>query len=500
MAWDAPADTTAFNDYQSCIKDTASASCADANNDWDILLGLSTVTEGMIDDIGDASLTLGETYYVRLRTFDNTNGVGGTATDAIKVQTGPAAVTMLAATAGHQSVTLEWTDDGQGVTHYEYRYKAGTNDWVKGPDSDTATAYTYTVTGLNNKTEYTFQVRAYIKTETPAVDAPGGAGEEVTATPGTPEAVAFMVTTGFERARFDFVAPTDLTITGYEYRVAPDMLDAATVESSLWKWVQVDKASLLEFTSDGNSMLALLVSQTTGAKATDTDPATAAADLMDGAEYKFNLRAVNGSGAGPANMDDVEGTPTASTSNVPVPQDLTASPGNGSVTLDWDAVTGYAGVGYQYCQKITMGGTCEDADGDWLPIPESNLETTDYEVTDLINKATLYFKLRSISNAEEPATDTPPRAEVSDPSDEVSAVVGAPARPTGLKAVIGNAKFRLNWTTPANNGSAITAYEYSTDGGSTWKEIVDSGPSTVMALITEQSSSTDGLPISMTYS
>ena len=73
------------------------------------------------------------------------------------------------------------------------------------------------------------------------------------------------------------------------------------------------------------------------------------------------------------------------------------------------------------------------------------------------------------------------------------ATVGLPSVPTGLKVVIGNAKFRLNWTTPANNGSAITAYEYSTDGGSTWKEIVDSGPSTVMALITEQSSTTNGL-------
>ena len=81
----------------------------------------------------------------------------------VEVTAGPAAVTMLTATAGHQSVTLEWTYEGQDVTHYEYRYKPGTNAWVKGPDrNDPATDqdYTYTVTGLNNDTEYTFQVRA----------------------------------------------------------------------------------------------------------------------------------------------------------------------------------------------------------------------------------------------------------------------------------------------------------------------------------------------------
>ena len=33
--------------------------------------------------------------------------------------------------------------------------------------------------------------------------------------------------------------------------------------------------------------------------------------------------------------------------------DLTASPGNRSVTLSWGAVTNYAGIGYQYCQSET---------------------------------------------------------------------------------------------------------------------------------------------------
>ena len=503
LAWNAPADTNAIGMYAYCLKDTASASCAES--DW-LFLANGTDTEGMIDG---NNLILGETYYVRIRAVNNTS-VGGPATAAIEVQTGPAEVEDLTAVSGHQLVTLSWTtSDDTEVTKYQYRYRVGTGTWSiwkdalpASTDNDTTS---HIVTALNNATEYTFQVRAYISQaasgDDPAIEAGGGAGEEMTATPGAPAALGTVTAVeGYQRIRLEWADPMGGAVT-YEYRVS---ISTATPSTALWK--SVPSGSVWKYTgpgtdaadpSDDVAMLAILISQTTGTNVDNTvDPVVAAtlpADLINDEMYTLALRAVNDSGAGPASMDDVEGTPTASTSNVPVPQDLTASPGNGSVTLDWDAVTGYAGVGYQYCQKITMGEPCEDADGDWLPIPESNLETTAYEVTDLINKATLYFKLRSISNAEEPATDTPPRAEVSDPSDEVSAVVGAPARPTGLKAVIGNAKFRLNWTTPANNGSAITAYEYSTDGGSTWKEIVDSGPSTVMALITEQSSSTDGL-------
>ena len=73
-------------------------------------------------------------------------------------------------------------------------------------------------------------------------------------------------------------------------------------------------------------------------------------------------------------------------------------------------------------------------------------------------------------------------------SAETAAVTpGLPSAPTNLKAIPGDDEFELSWTAPANNGSAITGYEYSTDAGDDWKAIPDSGPSTVEALITETS-------------
>ena len=96
------------------------------------------------------------------------------------------------------------------------------------------------MTGLDNGTEYTFQVRAYIEDDAanPAIDAAGGAGDEVTATPGTPaDAVDFTVATGFnERARLDWVDPKDSAITKYQYRVAPATDSSGDVDSSGWEW------------------------------------------------------------------------------------------------------------------------------------------------------------------------------------------------------------------------------------------------------------------------
>ena len=170
--------------------------------------------------------------------------------------------------------------------------------WVKGPDSsDTETDYTYTVTGLNNGTEYTFQVRAYVLTTAPAIDAPGGAGDEATATPGVPAEITFTVTTGFERVRLDFAAPTDSTITGYEYRVAP----VAITDTSEWEWVPAPLSSLMVTTQTATQCWPSWYRRPPGSKA--TDPATDPADLENNTSYNFNLRAVNGNGAGPANTD-----------------------------------------------------------------------------------------------------------------------------------------------------------------------------------------------------
>ena len=62
-----------------------------------------------------------------------------------------------------------------------------------------------------------------------------------------------------------------------------------------------------------------------------------------------------------------------------------------------------------------------------------------------------------------------------------------PTPPGNLTAVAGDGQLTLSWETPANNGSALTRFQYrrSTDGGTTWSPdwsqstiIPRSGPAT----------------------
>ena len=74
-------------------------------------------------------------------------------------ETWPSAPRNLLADAGDQAVTLTWEapedDGGSEITDYQYRIN-GQNPWISTGSTET----TYTVTGLVNGTEYTFQVRA----------------------------------------------------------------------------------------------------------------------------------------------------------------------------------------------------------------------------------------------------------------------------------------------------------------------------------------------------
>ena len=93
----------------------------------------------------------------------------------------PAAVSNLDATPGDQFVTLNWDDPGNSsITRYQYRYRvtsaeAWNPDWTDIPGSSAATAW-YTVTGLINNVDYTFEVRV-------VSDGVEGAEARVPATP-----------------------------------------------------------------------------------------------------------------------------------------------------------------------------------------------------------------------------------------------------------------------------------------------------------------------------
>ena len=177
-------------------------------------------------------------------------GGGGSRTSA------PSAPSNLTVVGGDGEVVLSWdapsSDGGAEITDYEYRIN-GQNPWISIGSTDT----THTVTGLDNGTEYTFEVRAVnrkgpgeaVEAAAIPVSAPGAPGN-LTAVGGDGEVV------------LSWEAPTSdggTAITDYEYRL--DGTDP---------WIS------------------------TGSTATTHT----VAGLDNGTEYTFEVRAVNVAGAG----------------------------------------------------------------------------------------------------------------------------------------------------------------------------------------------------------
>ena len=258
-----------------------------------------TATVMVADDAGGdepRSVTLTHTV-----TGGDYAGVGvSDVTVTIPVEGTPSAPRGLSATGGDQRVALRWSapasDGGSAIVRYQYRYQesgSAYTDWTNVPGGANATSYT--VTGLESGTSYTFEVRA--------VNGVGG-GESATAgvtlaesAPGAP--AGLTATDGDERVTLRWRAPEDggSQIIRYEFRYA-------AVGKTYSDWATV---------SGGGSARSLTV---TG--------------LTNGTEYVFQVRAVNGIGEGPAAEDSA--TPGRAPS---MPTGLTASVESESITVMW---------------------------------------------------------------------------------------------------------------------------------------------------------------------
>jgi predicted phage tail protein len=132
------------------------------------------------------------------------------------------------------------------------------------------------------------------------------------------------------------------------------------------------------------------------------------------------------------------------------PTGLTATAGNGQVSLSWSAPASDGGAaisGYDLYLGTSSHG--ESAS----PVNGSLITVTSYTVTGLANGTTYYFTavavngagLRSVASAEASATPAAP--------------VTAPGAPAALTATAGNAQVSLSWRAPGSDGGAqITSY------------------------------------------
>src|SRR6185437_15041216 len=163
--------------------------------------------------------------------------------------------------------------------------------------------------------------------------------------------------------------------------------------------------------------------------------------LVNGTTYYFRVTAVNRVGQGPA---------SAEANAVPVtvpgmPTGLTATPGDGTVTLSWAAPGSDGGspvTGYNVYQGTSPGGETG-------PVNGSSLVTSPYTVTNLVNGVTYYFRVTAVNGVGEGKSSVEAQA--------VPATV--PGAPTGLAVTPGDGKVTLSWAAPGSDGgSPVTGY------------------------------------------
>ena len=396
-------------------------------------------------------LTNGQVYTFQIRAV-NGEGEGDASALVSATPLGrPGAPAGPAAVAAEGEVRLSWDDPGNAsITKYQIRQKRVGwfqlwSRWVNVAGSGAATT-SHTVTGLANGGEYTFQIRAV----NDSGEGPGSAS--VTASPmGPPSAVEGLAArAGAGQVVLAWVDPDDAHIIKYQYRQSTD---GGT--SWLPEWTDMS-----------------------GSGATTTSHTVTG--LTNGTEYTFEVRAVNGEGAGVGSVS-VTATPVPP---LGVPTGFTVAVGDGQVTLSWDD-PGNTGI-TKYQVRHNSGSWWRVLLTGWTEMAGSGATTTSHTVTGLSNGIAYTFQIRAANDGRK-----------GDGSGLVTVRLGPPGAPAGLAAVADNGRVSLSWAVGLDNVEAISSYQYrsSSDGGSTWDpewtDIAGSGATTASHTVTGLTNGTE---------
>ncbi|WP_419848258.1 fibronectin type III domain-containing protein [Candidatus Poriferisocius sp.] len=320
----------------------------------------------------------------------------------------------VSAERGNGQVDLSWTAGTSGdvgeddyaapTTGWHVRHKAGDGEygaWTPIADSGPDTT-SHSVTGLDNGTAYTFEVRA--------VNALGS-GEAGEAGPETPATTPSAPDLSAERG------DGEVTLSW----TAGDHGGSAV---TVWH-LQVNDGEWMPIEGSG----------------ADTDSHTVSS-LDNGTPYTFSVRAVNDVGNGAA------GTASATPATTPSAPEVTATAGDGMVTLSWTA--GDHGGSPVTAWHLQVSG------GDWTDLSTFGVgpDATGVPVPGLTNGTTYTFAVRAANDvgngAAGEATATP---------------ATTPAAPT-VTATGAAGQITVSWTAGDDGGSAVTAWHYRMKFGS----------------------------------
>ena len=321
-------------------------------------------------------------------------------------------------------VTLDASESNDSDTgdtlSYSWTQTAGTTVTLSN-----ATASGPTFTAPSTATTLTFRVTV--------LDGRGGTDRDtvniaVVALPAAPSNLS--VTAGDGQITLGWDDPNDTGITGYEYR-----LKEGTNDWGNWTAISDSGATTVEYVKTG---------------------------LTNGTAYIAEVRAVNAGGKGAS----AQAGPVTPVAPPAAPSNLSATAGDGQITLGWDDPSDAGITGYEYRLKE---GTNDW--GNWTAISGSGATTVEYEKMGLTNGTAYIAEVRAVNAGGKGA------------SAQAGPVtpVAPPTAPSNLSATAGDGQIKLGWDDP--NDAGITGYEYrlkeGTNDWGNWAAISGSGATTV---------------------
>jgi len=414
----------------------------DGGTTWVALSPASTTSPFTITGLADST-----TYNIQLKAV-NVAGAGAASSAVAATTWGvPAAPTIVSSTARDGALDVAFVsgaNGGDSISNYEYSIDGGATWITRNPASIVSPLV---ISGLTNGTSYPVQLRA--------VNSVGASSASATATL-KPHAVpsAPVITNQSAASQTITIAFTaggngGEEILGYEY---------STDRGATW-YPRTDSGG----TTSPMTITKLSTNGTT--------------DLANGTTYNIQVRALSLVGNGSASAD-VAGTP-ATTPSAPTNLEVV----NGDRYLLANFIPGSNGgaaiSSYQY--STDNGSTWRTASATTSPL---TITTASSDGVTALNNGTAYTVLVRAVNAQGAGTAS-------------SSVSGTPrTNPDAPGSVVvssGDATISVAFVANANDGgSSVTGYEYSTDGGATWR-LRDPGTSMTSSPITITKLSSDGL-------
>jgi|GEM_PF-3280901 len=355
---------------------------------------VATVTTGT--GYTDGNVVNGTTYYYVVTASNGTCSSGNsTEKSASPACTPPSAITDLIATPADGSVSLTWTAPPGATSYRIYSNTTGGTSYTLTGTSSTAS---FTDTNVVNGTKYYYVVTS--SNGSCSSDSSNQATTTPACQPPSPPS-AVLATAGDGQVTLSWTAPS------------------GAVSYKVYRGTS----------AGGESSTALATPTTTNY----VDTA-----VTNGTTYYYVVTASNGS-CSSGNSLEASTTPVCTPPSVP--GTLTATKGDGQVTLTWGASAPLPATSYTIARKTGAGGTYADL--------STHPTVTTYTDTGLVNNTTYYYKVSASNGSCSSAFNT----EVSATPQAVCTQT-APGSPAASPS--GSVQVTITWTastpTPTNYG------------------------------------------------